>query len=221
MKSILIALLLTCSLSAQTYTITDGRSTARGFNTDIGFITADHVLFQDAVIRFPDRDIRISSPKKTPPPADEPAAFKIGTGEPDYFIDRRGNRISITLQSTEELRWYTDQVFFPGESGTPVFNDTGEVVGLISGNRLGPDYGIVARCDNLKISAIELLSLLDIQGRDQRSIPLYHASSVASAIRVFQTEIENSSKDDIQPQSSPRILSPVPVRARLFRSRDK
>ena len=73
--------------------------------------------------------------------------FKIGSGPPVKFVTRRGKSFSIIASELSDEVWSIDNFrFFSGESGSPVFNERGEVCGLVLGNYLkGRWHGRVAK----------------------------------------------------------------------------
>ena len=75
--------------------------------------------------------------------------YKIGSGPPVKFVTRRGKSFSIKASRLSENVWSIDNFrFFSGESGSPVFNERGEVCGIVLGNYFkGRWHGRVARLE--------------------------------------------------------------------------
>jgi len=130
MKTALAILLAFSTLqvaSAQTFLTHDEMTYS--FQTNVGVITVDHQPVFDDSTRFVDLDIRIRRAVVTS------KAYELGSGEPSFFIDRRGHRVNIEVSSETQNSWITEQKFFPGESGLPVFDKSGKCVAVVLGNR--------------------------------------------------------------------------------------
>lgn len=125
----LIITLLTSTLSnGQTVVIETESTIGSGFRSDIGIITAAHVIGDHASIRYDDIDLAVI---KTDNKGDK---HPLGTGEPNFFYDRRMNTNQVAVIEEEANQWIVNQEFYPGESGLPVFNNTGQVCGVVLGN---------------------------------------------------------------------------------------
>lgn len=106
---------------------------ACGFRIKTGVLTVAHLEGVGSVWVDRDLDLRLIE-------SDAGRLFDIGRGKPKYFRCRRGVKHSLTVLRTEKKQWICDREFFPGESGLPVFNSKGQVVGLVLGNRVENVY---------------------------------------------------------------------------------
>ena len=106
---------------------------ACGFRTRVGLITVAHLEGVGGVWINRDFDCRMIKNNSG-------ALHDIGEGGPCFFRCRRGRKHSLTILSTEKTQWIVSSEFYPGESGLPVFNREGQVVGLVLGNRVGNVY---------------------------------------------------------------------------------
>lgn len=98
------------------------------FNTDRAHVTAHHCKPASFVLASVDHDISLATPKpgKTIP---------VGDGPPSYFVCRRGVRHRIkTFGQHRSGQWFVSLEFYPGESGMPVFNSSGQACGVVLGN---------------------------------------------------------------------------------------
>lgn len=138
-------------------------SSVMAFRTSSGTISVNHASFFPADVR--DRLFDVAVIRRTRPPV-----FRFGTGEPDHFFDRRGNKINVTVRFLNQTEFVVDVEFFPGESGLPVFDSLGRVVGVALGNvltrrpsspKLSPDawLGRVARLSRVPFLASEFSAL--------------------------------------------------------------
>lgn len=134
----LFALTLTLSIACvshcQTVEIETGGQEATGFITTHGLFTSDHVTGQHATFRFKKRDVRVDQTQSSK------YGFTFGSGSPSFFYDRRNHKIRLRVVDTGEHFYTVDVRFYPGESGTPVFDRLRKVVGIVSGNDRNTDY---------------------------------------------------------------------------------
>lgn len=148
MKAILFLLIFGSSTCySQVIRLTDGNSQVMAFYFDGGLATVEHADFLFGV-RDTQNDLLIVNVK---PPL---SRLKLGFGWPHYFCDRRGVRHFMKPKRFGDSFWLVDVEFFSGESGLPVFNRAGHVVGVVSGNELSPDSGgLVSRIGTSSIFA--------------------------------------------------------------------
>lgn len=137
----------------------DGRSQCCGVWCELGFLTADHCPSITGSFRFPDLDIRLSFSNQT----GEPDALQVSTGVPHHFYDRRGYKVLLDYLDTQDGFHRTRGMFFPGESGSGVYDIEGRVCGVVSANVYTDrsTWGSVA-------SVAELLSAASSKGRRLR-----------------------------------------------------
>jgi len=108
----------------------DGRSHCCGGWTELGFLTAEHCNNITGAFRFPSLDIQLVLDRK-PPGVGLPL---LSTGTPHHFYDRRGYKVLLDYLDTEDGRHRTRGMFFPGESGSLVYDEAGRVCGVVSAN---------------------------------------------------------------------------------------
>lgn len=91
---------------------------------------------------------------------------RLSGNRPTYFVDRRGSRHSIVVKGTVGLYWQTDLCFFNGESGSPCYDEDGNVSGVVLGNVFlkGVWFGRVAKIEKA-IDAITDRAALGVFGR--------------------------------------------------------
>lgn len=172
MKNSLIAIALACvtlsTCEAQTYIIDSPQESASGFNTSVGFITAGHVTAVNGIFHDLEYDFKLSN-------RIEGAKHRLGTGDPDHFFDRRGHKVKLDLIRKQRDRFVVKQRFFSGESGLPIFNSRGEVVGLVIGFYEDSKNGIISRFETLTVpieATRSILSLRRVSIRIDRSMTL-------------------------------------------------
>ena len=205
MKFIVLALLLIpASCFGQIVTLESNGHSAMGFNTGSGFITVSHFPFSSGFSNA-DIDIKIDSVRVG-------KQFEIGNGLPAYFFDRRGTRHDIRVVRSNRAEFQTNVLFFSGESGLPVFNRRGRVVGVVKGNELAPlRTGLVARLDALKIpnSVRGRLALPLAKFRVVPSVTILSNAGVESLLEL-RTEEAMPSKDEKGCQDDEQTLSGSP-----------
>ena len=210
MKTLIVALMLvpfTCF--GQIVTLESQEHSAMGFNTGSGFVTVSHFQFSSGFSN-PEIDIKIDSIRAG-------NQFEIGRGVPSYFFDRRGTRHDLRVVRSNVAEWQTDVLFFSGESGLPVFNRKGRVVGVVKGNELEPlRTGLVARLDALRIpnSVRGKLSLPLARFRVVPSVTVLSNAGVESLLELRTVEDKPSThekerQDDEQTLSG--SLEPAPI----------
>lgn len=135
MKTLTIIMLLSfASVSrCQTVEIENDGQEAIGFITEHGLFTSDHVSKQHATFRITDRDIRVDQTQSSK------HGFKFGSGRPSFFYDRRNHKVDVSVVAVRDHFYIVDVRFYPGESGTPVFDRLRRVVGVVSGNDRSTD----------------------------------------------------------------------------------
>ena len=152
-----VASLVMChEANSQTYLLDSPKEGASGFNTSLGFITAGHVQMYKGLFHDTNHDFKIGSPIKG-------GRLRFGTGKPSYFVDRRGFTVSLDCVRTSNDRFVVKQRFFQGESGLPVFNKDGEVVGLVVGYYATTKEGLVSRFETLRIPAVVINTIRSIR----------------------------------------------------------
>lgn len=214
-KTLIIALALASSCNGQTVTLEHQGHSAMGFNTTAGFITVAHFHFSSGFADH-DLDLKIDSIR-------EGDRFRIGSGRPAYFVDRRGTRHELNVVRSSRHEWQTDVMFFSGESGLPVFNRKGLVVGVVKGNELEPlQSGLVARLGALRIPSTV---------RDRFSLPrerfrvapasTFHESAVDGASLGLQTAEALPSSDEKEYPTSGQTLFGSLEPVKLPQSRSK
>lgn len=122
-----------------------GNSEAVVFKTEFGSWTAFHVGTEFNPTHYSaSLDIQFRQSKSR-----NRLHFKIGSGPPVKFVTRRGKSFSIIASKLSDDVWSIDNFrFFNGESGSPVFNESGEVCGIVLGNYFkGRWHGRVVRLD--------------------------------------------------------------------------
>lgn len=151
----------------------DGRVCPPGSNccgcfTELGFLTAGHCPRTRSGFSFRGLDTRIFTEQNL----DALKVHRFGSGDPSWFYDRRGNVVRLTLSGSNSRSFFTDQFFYSGESGSPVFNRVGRIVGVVSGNVVDPgsESGIVARTEVLLRSASSQALRLTPQTRGRRAL---------------------------------------------------
>lgn len=178
----------------------DGHS-AMGFNTGSGFVTVAHFPFSSGFANS-DIDIKIDSIRAG-------NQFEVGKGRPSYFFDRRGTRHQLLVVRSNRREWQTDLLFFSGESGLPVFNQRGRVVGVVKGNELEPlRSGLVARLDAVRIpnSVLGRLALPRAKFRVVPSVTVLSTAGVESLLEL-QTVEEMPSTDEKEHQDAGQTMS--------------
>lgn len=156
----LLCVVATCDCSAQHVVIRapDG-AYACGFRTRFGVLTVAHLEGAGGIWINREFDCRMIA-------SDSGSLLEIGEGKPDYFLCRRARRHQLTVVATEKTQWIVTAEFFPGESGLPVFDRTGRVVGCVLGNRVGSVYrGRVCRLRQVP----ELGRLMESQKKNAKS----------------------------------------------------
>lgn len=152
MVVVLLSIITACDCSAQHVTIIapDGAK-ASGFRTDLGVVTVAHI--EGVRSKWVNRkfDCRLID-------SDVGQLHEVGDGQPEYFICRRGRRHNLKVLSTTNEQWICDVEFFNGESGLPIYDGQGQVVGYVVGNRVGKRYkGIIGRLLNVPEFAIAIV----------------------------------------------------------------
>lgn len=139
---VFVLVLICCRIGCgQTVTIRSGNSSAMAFNTKLGLCTVDHAEWFLPSVRFAELDMRLGAKLVDVP------VYSFGLGEPKYFIDRRGSRHELTRPTSSRYEYEVAEEFFSGESGLPVFNSEGKVVGLVLGNVIRSEIrGRIAKC---------------------------------------------------------------------------
>lgn len=141
----------------QSFPIETPTSEAMAFETEFGVVTADHINDYPATVRFPAWDVRVYQFRT------RRKFFKLGSGLPKYFRDRRGNLVSFEIVERRDKIWIVSSRFYAGESGLPVFDASGDFVGVVLGNVRDSDgswLGRVARFSRLRKSAVNHLPVL-------------------------------------------------------------
>ena len=133
MKFCTLILIFASVASGQSIEIENDGQEATGFLTVHGLFTSDHVDRQQATVRFQKRDVRVDERQKSK------HGFKFGSGRPSFFYDRRNHKVPVIVIETGKHFYTVDVRFYPGESGTPVFDRFRRVVGVVSGNRRNTD----------------------------------------------------------------------------------
>ena len=141
----LTALAITLSLTTQSYcqTIeieTEGYS-GHAVVTEDGTITAKHVGGIDIDYSCDEMDIVIDT-KST-----SDSGVRTSDLPPNYFIDRRGKKHTLSRIATLEYQTIVSMRFFAGESGMPIFAADGSVTAIVLGNIFidGRWYGRISR----------------------------------------------------------------------------
>ena len=102
-------------------------------------ITALHCEPESPVLTFPQFDVAASRAKPNA------RSLQLGSGQPKYFLTRRGFRVELKTIKVEQFQTLVDQEFFQGESGSPVFDKDDRVCGVVLGNRIeSKTFGRVA-----------------------------------------------------------------------------
>lgn len=91
-------------------------------------ITADHCGNSTAILRIVSYDVAILPPNAL---ANHHA---ISDQDPAYFVTRRGFRVRLKPLRREARQWIVSEEFYPGESGSPVFDSNHNVCGVVLGN---------------------------------------------------------------------------------------
>ena len=127
--------------SSQTMAIETDQHSGHAVVTESGTITAMHVGGIDHDYVAEDMDIVIDTRSKSG------TGFKTSDLPPDYFIDRRGRRHTLSVIGNLDSQTIVSMMFFPGESGMPIFASDGSVTCIVLGNVFirGRWYGRVAR----------------------------------------------------------------------------
>lgn len=184
MKTILVALVLFAfPCYGQTVQLEFDGHSAMGFNTGSGFVTVAHFPFSSGFANSY-IDIKFDSIRAG-------NQFEIGRGRPSYFFDRRGTRHQLLVVRSNRREWQTDLLFFNGESGLPVFNRRGRVVGVVKGNELEPlRSGLVARLDAVRIpnSVLDKLALPRAKFRVVPSATVLSTFGVESLLELQTVE---------------------------------
>ena len=131
LRFLVLFLLLSAQCFGQSSYERIGSGEAVVFKTEFGSWTANHAGPEFHPTHFSSSlDIQFKRSKKR-----NRIHFKIGNGPPVKFVSRRGKSFSIIASKLTDHVWSIDNFrFFSGESGSPVFNDRGEVCGIVLGN---------------------------------------------------------------------------------------
>ena len=143
LRFVLFAALLSSDCLGQSSYEVIGNSEVVVFKTEFGTWTANHAGPEFNPTHFStslDVQFRRSKTRNR-------VHFKIGSGPPVKFVTRRGKSFSIKASKLTENVWSIDNFrFYSGESGSPVFNESGEVCGIVLGNYFkGRWHGRVAK----------------------------------------------------------------------------
>lgn len=127
--------------STQTIAIETDQHSGHAVVTDSGTITAMHVGGIDHNYVAEAMDIVIDTRSKSE------SGFKTSDLPPNYFIDRRGKRHTLSVIGNLDSQTIVSMRFFPGESGMPIFASDGSVTCIVLGNVFirGRWYGRVSR----------------------------------------------------------------------------
>ena len=95
-------------------------------DTTAGRLTANHCGLETATHRDPEIDFSI----------DVRVTGKTETSDlsPAVFVDRRGGVHPIVITRRTVRFWFVELKFFPGESGSGVFDKNGRCCGIVLGN---------------------------------------------------------------------------------------
>ena len=200
----LLMLLVPAPCVGQNVTLEQDGHSAMGFNTDSGFLTVAHYSYSAGFADY-DIDIKIDSIRAG-------KRFRVGVGVPAYFFDRRGTRHELSVLRRNAKEWQTDILFFSGESGLPVFNQRGRVVGVVKGNELAPlRSGLVARLGSLKIprSVRERLSLPQARFRVAPSAQALSGVDAESSFGL-RAVTDSPSLDETESPTSERTWFAIP-----------
>lgn len=139
-----------------------------GCFTELGFLTADHCDPTTKHTRFPRLDMAIDFPSRST----TDSVYRLSTGRPSYFWNRRGQKVAIAAEDSNDREYLTDVLFFPGESGSPIFDSDGAVCGIAAGNVYDSvsSHGIVPRVSALLVSASAPASLLSAESLTRRQL---------------------------------------------------
>lgn len=124
-------------------------------------VTADHCEHEQSFVRIPQFDVALIGDTGQP-------QLRSGWKPPAYFYDRRGHRVVMNVVRREDIQWLVDLEFYPGESGSAVFDSSRSVTGVVLGNRFegSKTYGRVS----ILSSALSKASMLpSVRGRLSRS----------------------------------------------------
>ena len=203
-RILLLMLLIAAPCVGQTVTLEHSGHSAMGFNTDSGFLTVAHYSYSSGFADY-DLDIKIDSIRAG-------KRFRIGYGVPAYFFDRRGTRHELSVLRRNVKEWQTDVLFFSGESGLPVFNQRGLVVGVVKGNELAPlRSGLVARLGSLRIprSVREKLALPQARFRAAPSAQALSGVDAESSF-VLRAVKDSPSLDEMELPASEQTWFAIP-----------
>ena len=116
-------------------------------DTTAGRITAAHCGSEKFEVSFTASDLRITSFRI------EKNAVKLSMRPPVFFRCRRGTRYDVKVVHREKYRFFVDRIFYPGESGSPVFDADGNCCGIVLGNTFhrGRWIGRVASFEQMRI----------------------------------------------------------------------
>ena len=95
-------------------------------DTTAGRLTAAHCNLDGATNIDPTLDFAFDS-RIT-------GSTKTSAEQPRFFVDRRGVEHEVNVVRTDDRHWYCDITFFPGESGSPLFDGNKRCCGIVLGN---------------------------------------------------------------------------------------